>query len=140
MRIYQVHSTTFGADVQLTFNQNGILIGYQVIGEELATVPSGTNIRLSVLEIEFLALMKTHNMKVTEVDRKITFDMFWNRYAHKVDKKEALAKWNSLSKDDQIEAFDHIPIYEAMLKRSPYARNKVDPLRYLKKERWNDNK
>lgn len=139
MRIYQVHSGVFGCDVQLTYNHNGILVGYQVTNNEVINIVGGT-IRLSINEQEFLEMMKTHNMKVIAVDRVITFDMFWDRYGNKVDKVLALKEWDKLLKDEQLLAFDKIAAYETMLKRSGYNRSKKDPVRYLKHKVFNDYK
>lgn len=135
MKIYQVNSTTFGSDVQLTYNHNGCLVGYQVMNNDIAGIPKGVNIRLQLNEEEFLQQMKAHNMKVTEVDRNITFEIFYERYAYKVDKSLAEAEWNKLTKVDQLAAFDFVPKYYAQLKLNGGLGKKY-PVRYLKHKPW----
>ena len=136
MTIYQVASTTFGCDVQLTFNPNGALIKYEVMQADIDT--NGDNIRLHTKEADFLEIMKKFNMKVTKVHRKITFEMMWIRYNYKVDKALAMAEWNKMPEEEHTEAYDGVPAYEAHLKAHNIAKKYL--VRYLKHKPYRDLK
>ena len=86
-------------------------------------------------ESAFLKSCNEHKVKVTEVAREITFDMFWDRYKYKVDKPLAIEQWDKLSREDQVRAYDFIPAYEAQLKLNGGLAKKY-AVRYLKHKPW----
>ena len=64
-----------------------------------------------------------------------SFEDWWNMYDKKRGKKKAQAKWNKLSKADQVACLLATPAYVAS---TPDVQYRLDPLTYLNGERWND--
>lgn len=133
MKVYEVISPAYGGPVQVTFD-DGVLVKFEVITTPQIT-PSLDKIRLSIRESDFMAEMSAWKMAVKEVDRAVTFDMFWTRYNYKVDKALALQEWNKMSRADQVAAYDFIPVYEAQLKLNGGLAKKY-AVRYLKHKPW----
>lgn len=77
------------------------------------------------------------NNSVIEIynDTDISFNNFWNIYNKKVDKPDCIDKWSKLSKKKKKLAIDYIPAYK---KSRPDKFTRRDPIRYLRKEVWNN--
>lgn len=114
MKTYQVASGVFGCDVQLTFNEAGTLIRYEVLNE---AAQAKDIIRLYTSEVEFLDRMKHFKMEVFNVDLEITFEMAFEAYGYKVDKQPGMKAWNKIPKYKQIKAFRYIKTYLTQIKR-----------------------
>lgn len=121
MKTYELHSGSFGGLVRITFNAFGILANYEVVNQELNQVSSAET-RIPITEQKFRELAAQYGFTYMEVDLNITFEMFYDRYAYKVDKQPALKKWNKLSKEHQSAAYKYIPIYDAQIKRDNVRR------------------
>ena len=65
----------------------------------------------------------------------ISFDLFWNAYGKKVGKKEAETYWKSMKDAKRQAAIDGITSYLGTLSER---RFQLDPIRYLRRERWED--
>lgn len=137
MKTYQYHSAIFGCEVQSTYNKHGLLIGFNVInGNDVAAVNlSSGMLKNYVNELDFLAVAKQNNLKLTQVERVVTFELFWDAYKQKdCGRTKAEQVWNKLSKADQVEAFDFIAAFNGILKMNgtakPYATT------YLNSKRW----
>lgn len=63
------------------------------------------------------------------------FDEFWDLYDKKVGKKECKIKWRKLTKSQKSKIFDTLPSYIDSRPRKEYRK---DPIRYLRKECWED--
>ena len=136
MRTYQYYSTLIGVDVQVTYNEHGLLHAFSAV-EKVDNIKTATAIQLHnyLKEIDFIAAAKQHKLKYTEVQRVVTFDMFWDKYAQKdCGRKKAEALWNTLGKADQIRAFDYIDYYNGILKMNSTA--KAYATTYLNQKRW----
>lgn len=138
MRIYEIHSSVFGGPVRMTFNAHGILICFEVMNQDTEALNIKEDelptIRLRLVQDLFLSMCEAYTLKPVEVSRELTFEMFWDKYAYKVDKTLAQEQWGKLSKEDQLKAYDFIPRYNAQLKTSGLARKYA--VRYLKHKPW----
>ena len=81
------------------------------------------------------AFVKKNNFTCVESDIKVTFEMFWDKYALKLDRKRTLAIWNKLPISKQIAAYYGIDKYDRYLRRTDW-RNKCEAKTYLLNERW----
>lgn len=133
MKIYELHSDAFGCKVRLSYNDSGVLMNYEVMNPELNQVAAKA-IKLFITEEYFKEIVKELGLKYTEIDRAITFDIFWKRYAYTPDKKLAIDAWAKLSKEEQVLAYDFIPRYDTQLKQSGF--NRKYAVRYLKDKPW----
>jgi hypothetical protein len=71
---------------------------------------------------------------VIEGDFVVTFNMFWEAYCRKFNKKRCEPLWNKLDKVKQVKAYYGIAIYDKFLSKS--GRFKCDPENYLRNELW----
>lgn len=63
------------------------------------------------------------------------FDEFWNRYDKKVDRKQTYTYWTKMPTKDRLAALEGVAAYIAA---HPEQKYRVDPIRYLKREKWQD--
>lgn len=132
MKRYQYHSNGTNSLITLTY-VNGLLQGVELEPYE-ANPDSNARAQFFISEVLFLKSCQVHKTQVTEIGLEVTFEMFWERYAYKVDKHQATEAWQKLSKDDQLKAYNFIPRYNSQLKGSGLARKY--PVRYLKHKPW----
>lgn len=137
MKTYQYHSAIFGREVQSTYNSHGLLVAFNVIdGNDVTKVNLASGqLKNYVNENEFITAATNNKLKFTEVERLVTFEMFWDSYKQKdCGRTKAEQTWNKLSKADQVQAFDFINAFNGILKLSgtakPYATT------YLNSKRW----
>jgi hypothetical protein len=72
---------------------------------------------------------------VVEADYEITFEMFWNSYGKKINRKRCEPLFYKLSKEKQIKAVHGIHAYNKYLTKESW-RTKLDPETYLRNESW----
>jgi hypothetical protein len=70
---------------------------------------------------------------IVEADFTITFEMFWQRYDKKINRKRCEPLWNKLSKTKQVTAWAGIEAYNKFLQGNSW-RVKADPETYLRNE------
>lgn len=129
--VYQYFSAGFKSNVTLTFF-NGLLSAVEI--EPYEASPEVQKAYFIVSEATFLKNCNDHKVKVTELTKEITFEMFYDRYAYKVGKEEAAQAWKKLTKADQQGAYYFIPAYNSRLVTSREARR--HPATYLNKKTW----
>lgn len=79
------------------------------------------------------ALQKVVKGEITEVPEDLSFDVFWERYGRKINRKRCEPMWRKMSDVDKMAAIANIKPYEQYLERTGY-RGKADPENYLKRE------
>lgn len=82
---------------------------------------------------QFLASTRTG--RIVQEDLAVTFDMFWDKYAKKLNRKRSLALWGKLPKTKQVFAYHGIDKYNYYLSCNQW-RSKADPDTYLRNEMW----
>jgi len=63
------------------------------------------------------------------------FELFWNSYNKKVDRKKCETAWKNLTKKNKTLALANV---EAYVKSTPEVKYRKNPLTYLHGESWND--
>jgi hypothetical protein len=115
--------------------EKGVLIGFQNNAqlEEKQIFYLQNRFPFKVENLEEMAANSSG--QITEVT-ELSFDIFWEKYAYKVDKINAQKVWEKLPKAEKINALTGIYRYQnqCTLKGVP----KVYPERYLKYKRWLD--
>lgn len=92
--------------------------------------------RLPVVYSEkFLDAFGSAKLTVMEEGYKVSFDQFWTRYDHKVNRLRAEKEWNKLGEADQVNAYFKYQMYDRHLKLNPW-KTKAGPDRYLKDRFW----
>lgn len=89
----------------------------------------------SVMKKWFKVLRKYFEIEIGIPE--ITFDYFYNLYGKKTTKKQASDFWNKMKKADKIKAVMFIRNYKNVCKLYNN-REQVDPIRYLKHRRYED--
>lgn len=77
------------------------------------------------------------NFKIEVGKPDLSFNTFWEAYNHKVKKSMSEKSWKRLSQKDQIQAIQHIDVYDKYLARKHVA--KAAPSTYLNQHYWEDN-
>ncbi len=70
------------------------------------------------------------NLRAVEENIELTFDMFYDKYGHKVGKAAAQRSWKRLNKGDRVDAFMFIKTYLHDLKINTW-KNQMNPATYL---------
>lgn len=77
------------------------------------------------------------NFEVTVGEPDLSFDAFWQAYGHKTRKKQTEAYFKKMSQADRFKAFLGIRRYNNHLQLNSW-KTKVDPIRFLKDRRYED--
>jgi hypothetical protein len=139
MKQYQLTSNAFTGFVDLYFNELGLLVEFSLKSAELSEKQQVwilKNMPRELAEINRV-IADSKTAKLTEIKLEITFEMFWQKYDDKQvsSKKKAAAKWNKMTKTDQLKAFNFINTYFNNISggtRKKYAET------YLNAELWNN--
>lgn len=119
MKVYKYFSKGLDSDVKLSYT-DGALSGVEI---DSAKVTTDNKAYFFITESQFLGVCKKHNIPVIEVERVVTFEMFWERYNYKASGRiPTLKAWEKLTKEEQIAAFDYIPVYDALWKGNKTAK------------------
>ena len=134
MTTYEFTSRPLGCQVKVTY-KSGRLFSFEAPDADFdIEEKAARRYTLYYTEGEFLKETKSHNISVTKTTVEISFDMFYEKYAYKMDKYQAQKAWDKLSKKDQVEAYLYISAYEALRKHNQHG--KLYPTSYLNARRW----
>lgn len=80
---------------------------------------------------------KFPNVTFKIIEEDLSFDAFYNKYAHKVSKRSVAEKvWKNMPDTERAKAIAFIPIYQQHLLKTNV--NKKYPETYLNSEMWNN--
>jgi hypothetical protein len=139
MKEFTLTSSSFTGEVIFEFNDVGLLMSFSAKAANLSEKQQVfllKNLPRELAEVKAM-LEKSPNAKFTELQREITFEMFWNRYdppANSKKKKKALPRWNKMSKAERAKAFYYIAKYEGNMR----GEAKMYAETYLNSELWNN--
>jgi hypothetical protein len=136
-RFIITNSGRFNGTIELLYNDKGTLC---LIDMRNADICEQTQkLFLHKIPSTELSLVKGEGFgkdtEIVEVDIEITFEMFWNTYAKKINRKRCEQLWNKLSQEKQVKAIHGIHAYNKYLSKESW-RNKLDPDTYLRNESW----
>lgn len=140
MNTYLLTSTHFSGQVTFQFNDNDVLLKYDVTeatltDQQLNWIASRLPKTLPQLQE---VLKKAPNAKLTKITVSgVTFQQFWDRYNEKTrsSKKKAQTTWNRLPQGQRDAAYHFIPKYERSI---PPGVAKKYAETYLNAELWNN--
>lgn len=132
---YQFYSTSLQTKVIVSY-YDGKLKSFELeVLAENVEFEKDKLVKFLMYEETFLQESKSRKIAIIQLNREVTFDMFWDRYKYKTSgKDEAQRAWKKLSKDNQLAAYDYIPVYESILKQNPVAKQHGSS--YLNAKRW----
>jgi hypothetical protein len=134
------HETTIttGASLNIALKDPKIRAAYEAEKSTMSTkCPTLSPIAEAEAEAEAKAdKEKDSSPKAAKklVDQDL-FDEFWDAYGKKVGKAEAMAAWGKLSAQDRQDAAAGAADYALA---HPEVQYRLDPVRYLKRRRWQD--
>lgn len=139
-KTYQLNSESLGADLQFTYTEEGVLVGFVVVQD----VALKADLIITILEYSIhldnlKGYCKRQGRTLIEVNEALTFEAFWKRYNYKDggSKKKTEETWNKMSRAKQTAAYNHIAKYEAFLVRTKVAKQYAKT--YLNDEGWNND-
>lgn len=136
MRKYIITSPNFTGQVEILFDENGLLqtVDFRQCSIKhpaaIETFKSTIPATIKQLEDAFKGTKAT----IIEADYEVSFDDFWEKYNKKINKKRCLPLWAKLTKAKQIKAIAGITRYDRFLQQT--TRGKLDPENYLRNEAW----
>lgn len=133
-------SETFTGSVTFTFNNDGILLQYDitqaVIDQRQLEWITNRLPRCYTELVEVLKKAKQSKLQLLPTE-PITFDLFWNKYNEKLrsSKKKSLKIWDKLSPNERSKAFLFINTYDRSINNG-IAKKYCET--YLNAELWNN--
>lgn len=131
---------------QFKYHLNGDLYSFTILEGELSgkqmgwlfskrNFPASENL-MNIMWLKDKDILQKLEINKTELD--LSFDGFWNAYAHKIGKKPmAENTWKKMSKANKIKAFMTIKDYNRYLSRKP-GIEKAHATTYLNQEFYNN--
>lgn len=139
MSKYVIKFVRFQASAIVEYDDAGYLIQVQLEpGSFQETHIKSFFLKTPWKEIHLDMWRNTENVTVDQFLGDISFDAFYNAYAHKVSKRSrAEAIWKQLPDPEKVKAIAFISHYNNFLIQSP-GINKLYPETYLTQQRWNN--
>lgn len=134
-RVYQYNSHGCQSNVRLYY-QDGLLLKVEIETPK-EPMPDKKSAPFKLKEEDFIAACIQYKIPYTEVDRAVTFEIFWDKYSKGFpgsSKKKSQERWNKLSVVDQVSAYDFIDQYNAWVKLNGIGRKLCET--YLHQEPW----
>lgn len=139
MSVYVLTSTAWRGEIEITYNDSGLLINCDLTKAELSEAQHLWFLKRMPARIDELKALieSTKTARLTPVDLDVTFEMFWDRYNDKErsSKKKTGRIWNRMTRADQIKAYRYIFTYDAC-RPAGVARKYAET--YLNAELWNN--
>lgn len=134
---YQMYSPMAKCDYQFKFDENGVIVGFEIMGvnkfSEEKTQELFSGVPKTIAQLKDFA--KRNKRELVEIKPDLSFTAFWNKYGYKVGKlKQTEDLWNKLSEKNKNMAMDYIDKQKAHLAvkgtATPYASS------YLNGQYW----
>ncbi len=140
MKEYSITSERYKGEVIAKYNDKGWLLNLDVTQAELTESQHAWFLNnCPKTEQCFDEWRKQERvLHITLIpEREITFEAFWQRYDDKINssKKRTKAKWDKMSKSEQVKAYNYINRYFSNI---PYGTRKKYAETYLNAEVWNN--
>lgn len=137
---YVIKSTKNRARMVFRYNQNGKLIGYDLLGEYNQKQELFLFEQISHLyeEEKLKVYCEETKLPLQLIQGDLTFDSFWNIYDHKVGKKPRCKKlWEDLPDSEKALAIAYIARYKDKIKAMGQG-NPMYPETYLFNQTWHN--
>ncbi|MFN4249079.1 MAG: hypothetical protein ACK4EY_15230 [Flavipsychrobacter sp.] len=134
-------SPKYQGEVNILYDGNNRLVMLDMQGAVLSDNQCGyIKQRTPVIyeEATFLQNFSDANISFIEGSYEVSFEMFWKRYDHKINKKRCLPVWDALSQAEQVQAYVGAQVYQNYLSSLTWDRKKADPERFLRDKMWNN--
>lgn len=134
---YQISHEHYQGDVVLTYRVDGVLCVAECHVDAWKAHQVGWLLTKLAHEsvVNDKAQMDKWRLKAYHLKVDVTFDLFYQRYPTKRDKKKAERYWNRMKKAEQVKAYNYVFTYLKSLRPGVEAKY---PGTYLNSEVWND--
>lgn len=133
---YTLKVKQYAGEMVLEYNANGVLCKFE---QDLPFTHSQLAFLMKLVvneqRLNDASTQKEFGLKPTALNKVVTFDMFYEKYPTKRDRKKAEAIWNKMKEVEQIRAFNYIFRY---IKTLPPGTEAKYPKTYLNSECWHD--
>lgn len=138
MKKFIITSDVFAGEVHVVYdadNKFGAVdfLSAEISGEQIEWVYS--RIPIVYTPESFAARFNATNITITEQGFEVTFDMFWEKYGLKLNRKRCMGLWEKLSAGKKLKAYYGITAYNNHLAHFAW-QSKANPDRYLRDEYW----
>lgn len=139
MSTWLLTSPEFEGEIVLEYDDEGRLLRLDIRAKLTDGQRSWfvNNLPPSLAKLQALLKSSGSRSRLEEVTFEPRFDDFWIKYDDRTtsSRKRSLAKWNRMSKMDQLKAYRYINRYFAEI---PYGTRKKFAETYLNSELWNN--
>jgi hypothetical protein len=135
MRKFVITSSKNNVQCVLTYNKEGILQAFEMLGEFNLEQLTWAQKRVPQ-KAEVLEHLKKQGVPISELLEDLSFETFWSKYSYKVKKARAEKIWNKMNDKDKLLAILGVFRYDRHLSKTGEA--KAHPATYLQDKRWED--
>lgn len=131
MRRFLITSPKFSGTAEICYNDKGSLCLVNMMEVEIEQQVILQFIGKVSPCIDTIAKWFSSETTIVEAEYIVSFEVFWNKYGRKINRKRAEDIWVKLPKQNQVKAYFGIDAYDKFLKRESW-RTKLDPDTYLR--------
>ena len=139
MKQFLLEGKKTGIEMVFKFDSNAYLTAFEVFAEMTDTqrIWMYQNMPKTIADLRRLQTANPSTIKITEMELDLSFDLFWNTYAHKVGNKTRAKKlWEKLPNKERVKAINWHREYCRQLTITTHG--KMNPETYLYQARWNN--
>lgn len=138
MRKFLISSISFSGQVEIIFDFSGVLISIYLGNTNLTVGQIKYLLKNAPLTVADLPnAFAGSKAIIVESSFEVTFEMFWNKYDLKRNKKPAEKIWVKMATVDKVKAYHSIDGYNKYLKKNEWC-NRLYPDTFLRNEHYND--
>lgn len=138
MRKFLISSPKFSGNIEMVFNQEEVLVSLSFANAQLSIGQIQYVIKNTPVIMDGLNVCEAFKgAMIAEHTYEITFEMWFDKYSFKRNKKPAEKIWVKMNVGDRAKAFYSIDAYNRYLKKNTWL-NKMYPDTYLRNEHYND--
>lgn len=137
MNKYLITSRESGNKVEVEYDDRGLVAAIRFESQPEEEAIDALLCRVPRREREVTAWYPA-KFDVTIIPLEVKFEVFWEAYPKKVGKQKAMTNWQKLSQGERAKAIRNLPKYLRWCQLQAPPRQTVDPERYLKDRRFDD--
>jgi hypothetical protein len=131
-------SLKFTGEIELVYGADETLMGISFVNASMSAEVKQHFVKeagRAVVFNNFVDVFNSSHLTIVEGTFEISFDMFWQKYDKKINRKRCEPLWLKMNMSDRVSAFMGIDAYNKYLRRDSW-RTKADPEKYLRDRYW----
>ncbi len=141
MRKFKVTGQKFTGEAELLYNETGAIDAVNVRNTSLSAMQRATLLQGVPALVDGLATAWQSKLTIVEADIEETFDMFFNAFANKRNRQDALKLWGRLTITDKVKCRLRIKSYFNYIKRmhqGGFQIKQMYPDTWIRGRHWED--